>query len=312
LKFTKNIPKTFFVFLTLSLLIWLLISLSKEYVAQVSLNVSYEALPQNQLLQAAPKEEIQIIARGTGFKILSTQFFNHSVQFKTNNLSKKGNEKYFFLASNQKIHVQKQLVSGLLLEAFLMDTIYLEIGNLVSKKVPVISNLKIDYHIGFDALKPLEIKPDTILVSGPENQIKGIESLSFAPLLLENVSVNFSKKVPLLVPENLKNVSYNKREVVVNGYVEKYTEGSFSIPFTVKNLADNLNITTFSKEVKVVFKVDLPRFNQVKESAFTVVCDYRVSETNGFSYLIPKIISKPNFVKNVKIIPNKIEYLIQK
>ena len=88
---------------------------------------------------------------------------------------KKETKKYFFLASNQKIHVQKQLVSGLLLEAFLMDTIYLEIGNLVSKKVPVISNLKIDYHIGFDALKPLEIKPDTILVSGPENQIKGIE-----------------------------------------------------------------------------------------------------------------------------------------
>ena len=136
--------------------------------------------------------------------------------------------------------------------------------------------------------------------------------MSFAPLLLENVSVNFSEKVSLLVPKNLKNVNYNKREVVVNGFVEKYTEGSFSIPFTVKNLPDNLNITTFPKEVKVVFKVDLPRFNQVKESAFTVVCDYGVSETNGFSYLIPKIISKPNFVKNVKIIPTKVEYLIQK
>mgnify|MGYP000956117602 CR=1 FL=1 len=33
------------------------------------------------------------------------------------------------------------------------------------------------------------------MVTGPENQIKGIESLSFAPLLLENVSVNFSEKV---------------------------------------------------------------------------------------------------------------------
>ena len=312
MKFTKNIPKTFFVFLTLSLLIWLLITLSKEYVAQVSLNVSYEALPQNQLLQAAPKEEIEIIAKGTGFKLLATRFFNHRVQLKTNNLSKKGAEKHFFLASNQKMHIQKQLVSGLLLEAFLKDTIYLDIGNLVSKKVPVISNLKIEYRIGFDALKPVAIKPDTILVTGPENQIKAIESLSFAPLLLENVSVNFSKKVPLLVPENLKNVHFNKRDVLVNGFVEKFTEGSFSIPFTVKNLPDNLNINTFPKEVNVFFKVDLPRFNQAKESNFTVVCDYRVSEINGLSYLIPKIISKPNFIKNVKIIPNKIEFLIQK
>ena len=178
--------------------------------------------------------------------------------------------------------------------------------------MPVISNLKIEYRIGFDALKPVEIKPDTILVTGPENQIKAIESLSFAPLLLENVSVNFSEKVPLLVPENLKNVHYNKREVVVNGFVEKYTEGSFSIPFTVKNLPDNLNITTFPKEVKVVFKVDLPRFNQVKERHSLLFVIIVFQKSNGFSYLIPKIISKPNFVKNVKIIPNKVEYLIQK
>mgnify|MGYP006077547929 CR=1 FL=1 len=312
MKFTKNIPKTFFVFLTLSLLIWLLITLSKEYVAQVSLNVSYEELPQSQLLQTVPKEEIQIVAKGTGFKLLSTRFFNHSVRLKTNNLSKKGKEKYFFLASNQKIHIQKQLVSGLLLEAFLKDTVYLEIGNLVSKKVPVISNLKIDYHIGFDALKPIEIKPDTILVTGPENQIKSLQNLSFTPLFLENVSANFSEKVALLVPENLKNLKYNTHEIVVNGFVEKYTEGSFSVPFTVENLPENLKITTFPKEVKVVYKVDLPRFNRVKEGAFRIVCDYRVSEINGFSYLIPKIISKPNFVKNVKIIPNKVEYLIQK
>tara|TARA_B110000090_G_scaffold138067_1_gene151863 strand:- start:2480 stop:3352 length:873 start_codon:yes stop_codon:yes gene_type:complete len=290
----------------------LLITLSKEYVAQVSLNVSYEELPQSQLLQTVPKEEIQIVAKGTGFKLLSTRFFNHSVRLKTNNLSKKGKEKYFFLASNQKIHIQKQLVSGLLLEAFLKDTVYLEIGNLVSKKVPVISNLKIDYHIGFDALKPIEIKPDTILVTGPENQIKSLQNLSFTPLFLENVSANFSEKVALLVPENLKNLKYNTHEIVVNGFVEKYTEGSFSVPFTVENLPENLKITTFPKEVKVVYKVDLPRFNRVKEGAFRIVCDYRVSEINGFSYLIPKIISKPNFVKNVKIIPNKVEYLIQK
>ena len=312
MKFTKNISKTFFAFLILSLLIWLLITFSKEYVAQVSLNVSYDELPQDKLLQAAPEKELQIIAKGTGFKLLSTRLFNHSVQLKTGNLSKKGNEKYFLLTSNQKTQIQKQLVSGLLLESFLKDTIFLEIGNLVSKKVPVTPNLKIEYQIGFDAFKPLEIIPDSILVSGPSNQIKAINSLTFQSLSLENVRANFSKKATVLVPQNLKNVKYNTKEVVVNGFVEKYTEGSFTIPFTVKNIPKNVILTTFPKEVKVVFKVDLPRFKSVRENAFTVVCDYVLSEKNGFSYLIPKIISKPDFVKSVKIIPNKVEYLIQK
>lgn len=312
MKITKNIPKTFFVFLTLSLLIWLLITLSKEYVAQVSLNVSYDPFPQDKLLQVTPDKEIQIIAKGSGFKLLSTRFFNHSVQLKTNNLTKKENEKYFFLTANQKIHVQKQLVSGLLIEMFLKDTMYFEIGNLVTKKVPVISNLNIDYHIGFDALKPVEIIPDSILVSGPENQIKGIKNFTFQLLSLENVSVDFSEKAQLLIPKGFKNVRYSVDEVVVNGFVEKYTEGRFTIPFTIQNVPENVNLITFPKELKVVFKVDLPRFNSVKESMFTVTCDFDFSEKNGFSYLTPIIVSQPDFVKNVKIIPNKIEYLIQK
>ena len=286
--------------------------MSKEYVAVVSLNISYDELPQDKVLQTAPEKELQIIAKGSGFKLLSTRFFNHSVQLKTTNLSKNKEDKYFFLTSNQRLHIQRQLVSGLQLEAFFKDTIYLEIGDLVSKKVPVKSNLKIEYRIGFDALKPIEIKPDSILVSGTEKQLKAIKSLTFKPLVLENVSANFREKATLIVPQNLKNVKHNINEVVLTGFVEKYTEGSFEIPFTIKNLPKNVNITTFPKLVKVVFKVDLPRFNSVKERSFTVVCDYRVSEINGFSYLIPKIVSKPGFVKNVKITPNKIGYLIQK
>jgi hypothetical protein len=312
LKFTKKISKTFFVFLILSLLIWLLITFSKEYVAQVSLTIAYDELPQDQRFQKAPENTLQIIARGTGFKLLSTRLFNHHVQLKSSNLTKKDKSRYFFLTSSQKVHVQKQLVSGLRLDEFVKDTIYLEIGQLVSKKVPVISNLKIDYQIGYDALKPIEINPDSILVSGPKAQMKDLNELTFEQISLENVSANFSQKALIKVEKNLKNIKYNVTEVVVNGFVEKFTEGSLTIPFTVKNRPENLNLTTFPKEVKVVFKVDLPSFKTVDQNSFTVVCDYSVSEANGFLYLIPKIISQPNFVKNVKIIPNKIEYLIQK
>ena len=312
MKFTKKISKTFFVFLVLSLLIWLLITFSKEYVTQVSLTVDYDELPQDQLLQKAAEKDLQIIARGTGFKLLSTRLFNHHVQLKTNNLSKKGKHDYFFLASTQKSHIQKQLVSGLYLVGFVKDTIHLKIGQLLSKKVPVIPNLKIDYHIGYDALKPLVINPDSVLVSGPEAQVKALKELTFQQISLENVSANFSQKASLLLDERLKNIKYNVKEVIVNGFVEKFTEGSLMTPFTVKNRPKNLNLTTFPKEIKVVFKVDLPRFKNVDQNSFTIVCDYAVSEANGFPYLIPKLISQPSFVRNVKLIPNKIDYLIQK
>ena len=312
MKSTKNIPKSFIVFLILSILIWLLITLSKEYISQISLNVSYDELPQDKQFRKPPEKELQIIAKGTGFKLLSNRFFNHNIQLKTNKLLKKTNKKYFFLASSQKNNIQKQLVSGLQLDDFLKDTIYLEIGEFASKKVPVISSLIINYSSGFDALKPIKIIPDSIVVSGPEDQINEINSLTFLTESLENVDANFSKKFKILDSKKLKNINYTTKEVLVNGFVEKYTEGSLMKSFTVNGLPKNINLTLFPKQVKVFYKVDLPRFNEVEESSFNIICDYNISVKNGFSYLIPKIILQPEFVKNVKIIPNKIEYLIQK
>ena len=50
----------------------------------------------------------------------------------------------------------------------------------------------------------------------------------------------------------------------------------------------------------------------VSESSFLVECDFEVSEKNNLTYLIPKIISQPDFIKSVKIIPKEIDFLIQK
>jgi hypothetical protein len=307
----RNISKTFFVFLVLSLIIWLLITLSKEYTTQVALNISYRALSQDKLLQKEPTKKLSILAKASGFKLLSTNLLNHNIELRTHNLSKKKGDTYFLLLSKQRNEIQKQLVSGLKIEEFIQDTIYLEIGRLASKKVPVLSNLRVAYHIGFNSLKPIEIRPDSILISGVSSQLKKVKSLTFQPVFLENVNANFTQKASILQTKDLTNINFDTKEITIVGFVEKFTEGNFEIPFTISNIPENLNLTTFPKEVKVVFKVDLPRFNAIRKNSFSVECDYRISEKNGFTYLIPKIIKQPDFVRNVKIVPNKIEYLIQ-
>ena len=51
---------------------------------------------------------------------------------------------------------------------------------------------------------------------------------------------------------------------------------------------------------------------KVSKLSFKIECDYSVSEKNNLGYLIPKIIEKPDFIKSVKIIPTKVDFLIQK
>ena len=55
-----------------------------------------------------------------------------------------------------------------------------------------------------------------------------------------------------------------------------------------------------------------PSVNSFEQSSMNEQNQEINSEKNNLGYLIPKIITKPDFIKSVKIIPTKIDFLIQK
>ena len=94
--------------------------------------------------------------------------------------------------------------------------------------------------------------------------------------------------------------------------MDKITDGSYNLPFEVINLPRNVIISTYPKEVKVVYQVALKDYNKIPENSFRIQCDYKQTQDNNLDYLIPKLVDKPEMITNVKIVPNKIEFLIKK
>ena len=84
------------------------------------------------------------------------------------------------------------------------------------------------------------------------------------------------------------------------------------MPYKIINVPENLKINTLSKKVSIVFIVGLSHFNKITANSFQVVCNYNTSQKNNLNYLVPKVISKPDLIKSYKIIPNKIDFLIEK
>ncbi|QVY67503.1 YbbR-like domain-containing protein [Polaribacter sp. Q13] len=291
---------------------WFLITLSKEYVTTLTFPVKYTNIPQDKLLQKKPIKEIDIIVKSSGFNIISSNFGDKSIALNANSLLKKSSSKYYFLTRNQVNTIQKQLPSGVQLQEIVLDTIYLDIGTLTSKKVPLKPNLDINYHIGYDILEPVVVKPDSILISGPEAQINKITSINLKLLKLDDVRSDFSKQVEIILPKNSSNIKVKSTFAAISGKVEKFTEGTLEIPFLVKNLPEGVTITTLNKTVEVVYVVGLSNFNKIDKNFFKVVCDYNVTKENNLDYLLPKVIGSPDYVKSFKIIPNKIDFLIQK
>ncbi|MEP2433480.1 MAG: YbbR-like domain-containing protein [Polaribacter sp.] len=274
--------------------------------------VTYTNIPQDKLLQKEPTKELDIEVKTTGFKILKSRISKNEIALNANNLIRKTSSKYYFLTRNQHNNIQKQLYSGVVLQNIELDTIYLEIGSLISKKVPLKPNLDINYHIGYDVLEMVIIKPDSIVISGPESQIKKIKKIDLELLKLDDVKSDFKEEVKIVLPKNSKSLKVTTDFTVISGKVEKFTEGTFDIPFKVINLPDDMELTTLNETVEVVFVVGLSNFNKIDKNFFEVICDYNTTKENNLSYLLPKVVVKSNLIKSYKVVPNKIDFLIQK
>jgi len=309
---SNNVPKTFLVSLLFAMLFWSLIKLSREYKTVVSFPVEYVNIPQNKLIQNSPLKAIDIQVKGSGFKLVALNFSSKTIRLDANKLQRKNQKGYYFLVKNQKLAIQKQITNNYVVDFIVQDTIYLDLGLLTSKKVPVIGHVDLEYKLGYHLVDQLKFTPDSILISGPESQLNKITLINLEKLNLKNVSTNINEEVTILETLAFQKIRFSTKKIQVLGAVDKFTEGTIQLPFEIINQPDSISVTTFPKTLSLVYQVGLSNFNNVNSSSFKIVCDYQNSIDNNLNYLIPKVVSKPSFITSIKLNPTKIEFLIQK
>ncbi|WP_088322827.1 CdaR family protein [Polaribacter tangerinus] len=312
MKTKQKISKTFLVFLLASTLIWLLITLSKQYTITTNLPIIYKGIPKSKIVQEIPEKELEVNLSGTGFKIARLKIFYKEVVIDAKNVKRKHKNDYYILAKNQLNSIQKQLPKDIVLKSIGKDSLFLNLGNLVSKKVPIVSSLNLNFKIGYDLVAPISIKPDSITIYGPESYVSKLESLPILPLKIENISSDFSKKTTLKYSKEIKNLKFSEKVVTVSGKVKQFTEGKLQIPYKIINKPKDIQISTLSNKVTVMYVVALSDFNKINETSFLVDCDFEFAQSNNLNYLIPKLKNISPLIKSYKIIPNKIDFLIQK
>lgn len=302
--------RVFLLFLFLSFLFWSLIKLSKEYIAEVEFDLTYTEVPKNKIIQNEPERKVTLTLKTVGFKLLNYGFKRRVLDYSLREVGRKGGSIYFSETMSNINYLQAQLSAETAILNIEPDTLFFDLGVKRSKKVEVISKVDFQFKTGFNFVKPYSFSPKEISISGPEKVIDSIDEIYTEAFELNNISESFEQKVTLISPNSSVVLSTN--EIMVKGEVDKITDGSYNLPFEVINLPKDVIISTYPKEVKVVYQVALKDFNKIPENGFRIQCDYKQTEDNNLDYLIPKIVDKPEIIHDVKIIPNKIEFLIKK
>lgn len=299
----------FFLFLFLAFIILIFTKLSKQYTNTLAFDIEKINVPQENII-LNDSVKLNVTLKTHGFKWLKYYVSKPRIKIDfSKDVYKKDSvfiwSKSIAYLKNTQFDKQVELLN------IAPDTLTFRYGINLVKKVPVKLNVAINFSPGYNMSEELISNPDSIVVVGPNIMVSNIEFLETEEVTFNDIRTDLSSPVKLKFPKNKSDLKFSNNEVILKGTVEKFTEGTLSIPITIINQPKEAAIKYFPKTVNVSYYVSLINYSKISNKDFKVICDFnKVREDQSF--LIPEFAKIPEQVKNAKINQQRIEFIITK
>lgn len=307
----------YLVFVFIATIFWFLNALSKDYTTTVSFPVNYVNFPKDKALVKDLPDELFLEVEGGGFALLrykiSTAFQPINLNI-NNHISKRESRNnlldYTMHMNNPRTSksISRQLNKDIQLIKILPDTIGLHFSNIIEKKVCVCPKVNITYANQYSLNGKIITEPDSIVVAGPSTIIDTLKKVCSSVITFEDLDRSAKRNTSL---EKIDNIRFSKKRVVVKIPVDRYTEATKDVEISALNLPDSLNIRFFPSYIKVNYRVGLTNFDKVSEKDFKASVDCK-SVGSNVNNLKVKLDSFPDYIKDIKISPSLVEFIIEK
>jgi hypothetical protein len=304
----------FLVFLFISTGFWILNALQKSYTTTINYPIRFTNIPDGQILKDEKKGELELKVEAGGFiilrYILSNSFLAHDFPIADMQPLKTSDKTgVYLLTANYYRDINGKLDNGMELLEISPDTLFVELMQRKTKKVPVVANLEMVFEQQHFQAGNIKIEPDSISISGEESLVDTITQVrtrftSFSELkdtLVRNLSL-----------EEIDGIDFSRKRVVITVPVEPFTESTMSIPVVALNLSDSLYLKAFPPEVTVSFRVALSQFETISASDFLATVDLSNQQEISNQRLKVKLEKYPDGLYSVDYSPLFIEYLLEK
>lgn len=303
--FKKRNYKAYFFFLAFTFLIWSFVQLSKTYEHPVEIDFKLNNVPEHIII----KDKTQTLPaqiEHTGFKILSINLFNSSVNLSFTELDSLADYYTYDLSKNRSKISKSLKISEDEIELS-QNQLRFDYYKLSSKELEVRHNFKITFEKGYDSIHDFEFDPAYIEVFGDLEKLEEVQYISTKEKVFRKVSDSLKGEVEIKPIDSIS-IKYSQERVKYYLPVAKFTEGSFEIPISFENEALEDKFVIFPKTVNVNFKTSLSNYEKFDETDFEVIAKH--NPENDFMLL--ELVKQPRLVKNVSLDNNKVDYLIKK
>lgn len=306
--FKSSDARGFLFFLLLTSLVAVLIKLSKNYTKIYTVTIDIVNVPIDQTVKSITPKELAITTEVNGFSLMLNSFKSQEVPIDFISLDSISNNT-LTLDTNRLSPVLKEVIGGgVSFTNFSAKNISVTVDKMFSKKVPVASNIIINYKGGYDASDVASVMPDSVMVVGPKGVLEEISSVRTMTKTLNDISNDVAVTLALDTISDYKDLAISNNTFEYKQKVAKFTEGSFMLPVTLKGAKDT-EVKIFPREVNLFYVTSLEAYDAILPSDFEIEADFS-KRTNNEEFLVLSVSRKPDNVRKVRLETKQIKFIV--
>ena len=304
----------FSVFLMISVVIWLLSALSKNYTSEIEYPLVYTDIPEDRVFVGDLPEHLDLSINAPGYALLKYKVFRKPVPivFKVSafTLNRPGQDstRAYILTRYLKDQVSRQLPFNLQLLEINPDTLHFHFTGKVTRVIPVRPDFLFEVDKQFTTRDGILLEPDSVEVTGPDLILDTLKYLTTERIDLGLLTRNYSDQVQL---KGVEDVEQSRSTVHCTIELERFTEIQLYIPVEALNLPDTLSLQSFPARINMTCKVGLSKFDRMDNNLFRAVVDYSVVDEQT-KVLDVSIRNVPGYLLSCDYYPKSVEFLISK
>lgn len=300
---------TFFFFLVLSTIFWLMTALNETYEREIGVPAYLVNIPKNVVVTSDMEDTVRVTVRDKGFALLAYTYGEGirpiNVNFQSAITRQSG---YGVVSSQELMKMINQRFSG-------------------SSKIVQVKPDRLDFHYNYGLSRQVSVKmsghvvpgksfylartrfwPEKVTVYGSKQALDSLRFVKTVPINITNFNDTVLRTVAL---ETIKGVKIVPNTVRIGLYPDILTEENIEVPITAINMPEGKVLRTFPQRVTVNFIVGASMFRSISPEQFAVVVDYNEIIDHPSDKCSIHLRETPQGVCNARLKMTQVDYLIE-
>lgn len=285
-------------------ILWGSISLSDIYYTNVNVKLTLYNFPQGYTSGSQVPEKIKLRVKGQGWRLVSINV-GPETEFRVSVGGDSGRHNinlYDYLESNRWLLSDVEIIN------IYPDSLRFFVERIISKKLPVISGLDLEFKPGYGLASDIVLRPDTVVVSGPISLLKSMKEIRTVDKSLDLLDSKTKLEANLPVMNGIE-YSANLVEVILD--IQRIVDKQFeNIAVDVIDIPQRKEVVLLPNKIGFNVRGGIEILGKLKTEQFHAYVRYQslVQDTTGS---VTPILEMPKNVTLQYLKPDRLRYVIR-